>query len=197
MMGLELNYEDMSCLEERTEGWIAGLQMAALALKVLPVKVLLKNPYLSKTSPGAIAIFWITLLRKFSHTSHSTFRIFSCKLRYWRILSGHLCDSVTGSFPRKSEGEIWTSQQILEYLDRTNLFLFSLDTNRSWFRYHHLFASLLRSRLRQSLEPEKIQELYRRASQWYESQGYLAEAITWRFPPGYSLMQPRFWKKIS
>ncbi len=178
VMGLGLTPNDMARLEDRTEGWIAGLQMAALALQGI-----------SKTNQPGISSF----VQNFSGSnryildylmeevlSHQSEDIqdFLLQTSILENLSGSLCEAVIGSRSGKPEGDTRTSQSTLEYLERANLFLVSLDSDRLWYRYHHLFVSLLRSRLRQSLDAATVQELYRRASQWYTNQGLPAEAIS-------------------
>lgn len=96
--------------------------------------------------------------------SVQSFLLHTCTLEH---LCGPLCDAVTGQ-----EG----SQAILEALDRANLFVVSLDDERHWYRYHHLFADVLRSRLQQT-QPTLVSELHRRASAWYEEHDLPAEAI--------------------
>ncbi len=78
-----------------------------------------------------------------------------------------LCESVVGES---------VDPHIIDYLDRSNLFLIPLDDHREWYRYHHLFANFLSQRLRET-EPDRIPELHRRASEWFQSQGLLDEAI--------------------
>ena len=82
-------------------------------------------------------------------------------------MCGRLCDAVTGGHD---------SQTVLDFLEHANLFVFPLDDNQQWYRYHHLFADLLRHRLHQTL-PDQLPELHLRASSWYESQGQWSIAI--------------------
>ncbi|TRZ50938.1 hypothetical protein D4S03_05920 [bacterium] len=173
-----LTSEDMTRLEERTEGWIAGLQMAALALKGIPQTKHSELSLFVKNFSGSNRYILDYLVEEVLSHQPQEIQDFLLQTSIVENLCGSLCDAVTGVRSRKSAGEVRSSQQILEYLERTNLFLVSLDSDRQWYRYHHLFTSLLRSRLQQSLEPANVQELYRRASQWCESQGLLAEAIT-------------------
>jgi LuxR family maltose regulon positive regulatory protein len=178
IMELGLTPEDMTRLEERTEGWIASLQMAALALKGIPQTNQSEKSLFVKNFSGSNRYILDYLVEEVLSHQPQEIQDFLLRTSILESLWGSLCDALTGVCSQKSEGEVRSSQQILEYLERSNLFLVSLDSDRHWYRYHHLFAGLLRSRLRQSLDASHVQELYCLASQWYESQGLLAEAIT-------------------
>ncbi len=162
VMGLHLSPQDVTTLQTRTEGWIAGLQLAALSLQGrADVSAFLAAftgshryvlDYLSEEvlvrQPAPVQQFLL-------HTS------------ILDRLSGPLCDAVT-----EQEG----SQAMLEALERANLFVAALDDEREWYRYHHLFADLLRSRLHQTV-PALLPELHRRASTWYEQHDLIIEAV--------------------
>src|SRR6266566_3585116 len=162
VMELDLEAWAIAALERRTEGWVVGLQLAALSLQGgIDVATFLAAftgshrfvlDYLSEEvlsrQPAAVQTFLL-------HTS------------ILERLSGTLCDAVTGL-----EG----SQAMLEALDRANLFVVPLDEERGWYRYHHLFAEVLKSRLQQA-ESTLVAELHRRASAWYEQHEMFAEAI--------------------
>ena len=178
VMGLNLDAGSVATLAERTEGWIAGLQMAALALKSIPQTKHSELSQFIKNFSGSNRYILDYLVEEVLAHQPQEIQDFLLRTSILENLCGSLCAAVTGIFSWKSEGEVRTSQQILEYLERSNLFLVSLDPDRQWYRYHHLFASLLRSRLSQSMEAANIQELYCLASQWCESQGLLVEAIT-------------------
>jgi LuxR family maltose regulon positive regulatory protein len=178
VLGLDLTPKDTTCLEERTEGWIAGLQMAALAIKSISHANPSDRSLFVKNFAGSNRYILDYLLEEVLSYQPRDIQDFLIQTSILENLSGSLCDAVTEIRSLKSESEVRSSQQILEYLERSNLFLVALDSDRLWYRYHHLFASLLRGRLRQSLDAATVQELYRRASQWYESQGLLTEAIT-------------------
>jgi LuxR family transcriptional regulator, maltose regulon positive regulatory protein len=164
-MGLDLEASAIAALESRTEGWIAGLQLAALSLQGrADVSGFLTAftgshrfvlDYLSEEvlarQPAAVQQFLL-------HTS------------ILERLSGPLCDAVTAV--TEQEG----SQAMLEALERANLFVVALDEERGWYRYHHLFAQVLRTHLQQR-EPRLIPELHRRASGWYEAHELHAEAV--------------------
>jgi len=176
MMTLGLTPDDTARLEERTEGWIAGLQMAALALRSI-----------SQTKPEAISFFVSNfagsnryildyLVEEVLNHQPQEIQNFLIQTSILESLSGPLCDAVTGIRPGASGGEAWSSQSILEYLERSNLFLVSLDTDRLWYRYHHLFADLLRARLEQNAL-QLVPELHRQASEWYEHNQRFPDAI--------------------
>jgi LuxR family transcriptional regulator, maltose regulon positive regulatory protein len=162
VMGLDLPPEAIATLESRTEGWIAGLQLAALSLQGRTdiaeflaafsgshryVLDYLSDEVLAR-QPAAVQAFLL-------HTS------------ILDRLSGPLCDAVT-----EQEG----GQAMLEALERANLFVVPLDDGRGWYRYHHLFAEMLRSRLQQA-QPTLAPQLHRRASAWYEQHDLPIEAV--------------------
>ena len=162
VMGLDLEAAAIATLEQRTEGWIAGLQLAALSLQ-------------GRTDvSGFLATFTGTHRYVLDYLSEEVlarqptpvqqFLLHTCILER---LSGPLCDAVT-----EQEG----SQAMLERLERANLFVVALDDERCWYRYHHLFAEVLRSHLQQR-EPTLPPVLHRRASAWYEQHHLPAEAV--------------------
>lgn len=161
-MGLNLSSESVAALESRTEGWIAGLQMAALSLQ-------------GRTdAAGFIAAFTGShrfvldyLAEEVLQQQPEHVRSFLLQTSILSRLSGPLCDAVTG----QQDG-----REMLESLERDNLFVIPLDDQRRWYRYHHLFADVLRARSMEELT-EKIPVLHRRASEWYERQGSPADAI--------------------
>jgi LuxR family maltose regulon positive regulatory protein len=162
VMGLDLPPEAIATLESHTEGWIAGLQLAALSLQgridVSEFLVTFTGSHryvLDYLSEEVLARQPAPVLQFLLHTS------------ILERLSGPLCDAVTGQ-----EG----SQAMLEALEKANLFVVPLDEERHWYRYHHLFAEVLRSHLQQA-EPMLVPELHQRASTWYEQQGLIVEAV--------------------
>jgi LuxR family maltose regulon positive regulatory protein len=172
VMGLKLSAEDVAALERRTEGWIAGLQMAALSMRG------------RDDMPGFVRAFTGSHRYILDYLSEEVLRGQSREVQTFLLqtaildrLSGELCDAVIEA---SGPGE---SQSVLEYLERSNLFVVPLDDERRWYRYHHLFADLLRQRLqreRRGLAPE----LHRRASTWYEQEGILFEAVNHALPAG-------------
>jgi LuxR family maltose regulon positive regulatory protein len=165
-MGLDLPPDDIAALEARTEGWIAGLQLAALSMQ-------------GRADVGDfIAAFagshhYIVdyLVQEVLHRQPDEVRAFLLKTSILNRLNGQLCDALTG----RVDG-----QATLEALEQANLFVVPLDDERRWYRYHHLFADMLRNRLSQTL-PDQVEGLHRRAAAWYEASGLVAPAIEHSF----------------
>ena len=162
VMGLALTGSDVDALELRTEGWIAALQLAALSMQG------------RDDVAGFIAGFtgddrYIVdyLVEEVLHRQPDVVRSFLLDTSILSRLTGPLCDAVTGRDGGKAT---------LETLDRRNLFLIRLDDRRQWYRYHHLFADVLRARLLDE-RPGSVPELHRRACAWYERSGDRSEAI--------------------
>ncbi|MFN8379819.1 MAG: LuxR C-terminal-related transcriptional regulator [Anaerolineae bacterium] len=161
-MGLSLDVEDIAVLEDRTEGWVAGLQLAALSLQGQP------------DAPGFIQAFagdhrYIVdyLAEEVLERQPTAIRDFLLRTAILDRLNGPLCEAVTG-LPGGSER--------LEALERGNFFLIPLDDRRYWYRYHHLFADVLTAHLIAE-QPDQVAALHRRASAWYAEHDMLAEAI--------------------
>lgn len=163
VMGLHLLPSAIATLESRTEGWIAGLQLAALSLQgCLDVQ-----PFLDAFSGShRHLVDYLTeeVLARQPEAVQS-FLLHTCLLDRF---TGSLCDAVTG----RHDGEA-----MLASLERANLFLVPLDERREWYRYHQLFAQMLRARVRRLLGPEELSDLYARASLWYEHHGVPFEAV--------------------
>lgn len=162
MMGLTLTASDVRALVGRTEGWAAGLQLAALSMQG------------RADLPGFIARFtgsqeYIAdyLTDEVLEQQLEKTRTFLLQTSVLEQMTGSLCDAVLNCTD---------SQSVLEELHKSNLFLVSLDNERHWYRYHHLFAELLIHRLK-SETPNLISKLHQRASEWFEHQGLLPEAI--------------------
>jgi ATP/maltotriose-dependent transcriptional regulator MalT len=159
---LDLPAQTVAALEARTEGWVVGLQLAALSLQGRP------------DLEGFLDAFTGTHRYVLDYLSEEVLgrlpdrmQAFLLQTSILERLSGPLCDAVTGD----ADG-----QARLEKLERANLFLVPLDEERRWWRFHHLFADLLRARLLQ-LQPERVPELHRRAAGWCEQHGLVDEAI--------------------
>jgi LuxR family transcriptional regulator, maltose regulon positive regulatory protein len=162
VMKLDLSTEEVSALENRTEGWIAGLQMAAVSLQG---REDVQEFILAFT--GSSRYIFDYLVDEVLSRQEQGVQEFLLKTSILERLSASLCNTLldhTGS------------QSILDQLEKTNLFLVSLDDERIWYRYHRLFADLLASSLRES-HSEIIPELHRRACAWFEEHGFLAEAL--------------------
>jgi LuxR family maltose regulon positive regulatory protein len=165
VMGLKLSVEDIAALETRTEGWIAGLQLAAISMQG------------HHDTSGFITSFTGShhfvldyLVEEVLQQQPEGVQTFLLRTSILDRMCGPLCDAVLGS-PAAS------GQDILEHLEHTNLFIVPLDNERRWYRYHHLFGDLLRQRLRQSLASEGVAELHIHASAWYEQNGLAFEAF--------------------
>jgi len=162
IMKLNLSPEEISSLDSRSEGWIAGLQMAAISLKGRTNTVEFINAFSGSDRSIMDYLFEEVFERQTEDTQ--SFLLDTAVLDQ---LTGPLCDAVTGRN---------NSSTILDTLKRDNLFVLSLDNEGSWYRYHPLFADLLMHNLRQS-KPQAMPELYERASLWYERNGLAAQAI--------------------
>lgn len=160
--GLGLSTQDIATLEERTEGWIAALQLAALSMRG------------RGDVSGFIAGFagddrYIVdyLVEEVMRRQPGHVRGFLLDTSILDRLSGPLCDAVTAQHGGKA---------MLESLDRANLFVVPLDDSRRWYRYHHLFADVLRTHLADE-RPGDVAGLHRRAGRWYEEQGETVPAV--------------------
>jgi len=162
VMELELPAEAITTLQNRTEGWIAGLQLAALSLQGRADVARFLAAFSGSHRYVLDYLSDEVLARQPEPVQQ--FLLHTCILER---LSGPLCDAVTGQ-----EG----SQATLEALYRANLFVVAMDDERGWYRYHHLFAQVLRSHLQQT-EPMSLPVLHRRASAWYEGHNLPAEAV--------------------
>jgi LuxR family maltose regulon positive regulatory protein len=163
VMGLPLSTEDIAALETRTEGWIAGLQLAAISMQGHS-----DASSFIQSFTGSHHFVLDYLMEEVLNQQSENIQTFLLRTSILGRLCGPLCEAVIPDSP---------GQETLEYLERANLFIVPLDNERHWYRYHHLFGDLLRKRLGQSLAPENIAELHIRASQWYEDQGLNIEAF--------------------
>jgi LuxR family maltose regulon positive regulatory protein len=164
VMGLHLDVGAVAVLEERTEGWIAGLQMAALSMRGRDAE---RVDSLIQAFAGTHRFIMDYLLEEVLVREPEEVQTFLLQTAILTRLSGPLVDAVTGA----SGG-----QEMLERLERRNLFVVPLDDERRWYRYHHLFADLLQARLYQS-GPERVAELLSRAAEWCEGDGQVAQAV--------------------
>ncbi|HSR30366.1 MAG TPA: LuxR C-terminal-related transcriptional regulator [Anaerolineae bacterium] len=203
VMGLDLPAEAVSTLERRTEGWIVGLQMAAISMR-------------GRKQDGDLSAFIEAfggtnryvldyLMDEVLNQQAPAIRGFLLETSILERMCGDLCDAVrfgetespSGSEAdavrfgeaespsglqatsvRFGEADAADSQAVLAHLERTNLFVIPLDDERRWYRYHHLFADQLTSTLRQRRSEEEIRELHRRAGRWHQSEGSLEEAMS-------------------
>jgi len=200
VLGSGLSAKEVNLLTERTEGWVAGLQMAALALQELPAGLGLPP----RNAEAFIEAFGGThryildyLVEEVLHRQSPQTQFFLMRTSILERLCGPLCDAVTSGTetpPVSSAGENEGSaadqargtagQQMLEGLEHANIFITPQDDRREWYRYHRLFADLLQQRLHRAAtsiqpygQPVDIAALHRRAAEWHERNGTLPEAI--------------------
>lgn len=162
LMGLGVDAAGVAALEVRTEGWIAALQLAALSMQGRADLASFIDGF-----AGNDRYVVDYLADEVLERQPADVRAFLLETAVLDRLTGPLCDAVTG----RSGGAA-----MLEVLDRRNLFLVGLDDQRRWYRYHHLFADLLRARLREQ-QPDVVPALHRRASAWFEANGDRPDAI--------------------
>ena len=172
---LNLQPQEVATLETRTEGWITGLQLAALALQsALYQEAAAKEAFIA-TYTGQDRYVVDYLLEEVLRRQPEPIQTFLLQSSILEQLSGSLCDAVVKPAALDAV-ELANSQQILEYLERHNLFIIPLDNERRWYRYQQLFGGFLRSRLRQT-QPELVPELHLRAADWCQAQGAISKAI--------------------
>jgi LuxR family maltose regulon positive regulatory protein len=166
VMGVNLSKEEMEILKNRTEGWAAGLQLAALSLKDSVDKA--KSVEAFRGTHRHVLDY---LIEEVLNSQPEEVREFLQRTSILDQLSASLCEAVTG---QKASGKY------LQYLESNNLFLVSLDEERTWYRYHTLFAELLRNQLLHAV-PEGMDDLYERAAHWYEKNGFIQKAVEHAF----------------
>ncbi len=162
VMGLDLASDEIAALENRTEGWAAGLQLAALSMRGQADARRFVQAFAGSNRYILDYLFEEVLQRQSGDVQD-----FLVRTSILDRLSVPLCDAVTGRAD---------SQALLEALEQANLFIVPLDQSRTWYRYHHLFSDLLRHRLH-TVQAHAEALLHQRASQWYEAEGNLADAI--------------------
>jgi LuxR family transcriptional regulator, maltose regulon positive regulatory protein len=162
-LGQALPGRDVAALETVTEGWAAGLQLAALSLQ----EVKDVGAFVASFS-GSHRYVFDYLAQEILNRQPAETRDFLLKTSVLTRMSGALCDAVVGN-----EG----GQVMLERLERANLFIVPLDPERRWYRYHNLFAGFLRARLFEELAPAEVAGLHRRAGDWYAAHDAVPEAI--------------------
>src|SRR5262245_1071502 len=171
VMSLNLSAEDIAALETRTEGWIAGLQLAAISMQGHQ-----DGANFIKSFTGSHRFVMDYLVEEVLQQQSESVQTFLLRTSILDRMCGPLCEAVLLDPPA-------SGQKTLEYLEHANLFIVPLDNERRWYRYHHLFADLLRQRLRQSADSspgaEKggVAKFHIRASQWYEDNGLDIEAF--------------------
>ena len=165
VLGYDLQSEQVARLNNRTEGWIAGLQMAGLSL--------------ARLGEGETATFIQDFTGDNRHLMDflmdEVFALQSEEVQQFLLYTSVL-DRFSAPLCQAIVGKDFSSQTLIENLERANLFLIPLDTNRQWYRYHRLFADFLHHRL-QAQAPDQIIEIHRRASRWFAANGYWDEAV--------------------
>jgi LuxR family maltose regulon positive regulatory protein len=168
LMGFDLSEEEISAMYTRTEGWIAGLQLAGLSMKEC------------SDIPGFVTAFsgshhYIVdyLAEEVLKCQDEQTRAFLLQTSILSRMCAALCEGIVEIKPLKQPID---GQNILEDLQKKNLFIIPLDEERRWYRYHHLFAEALNRRLEHH-NPELLPILYSRASSWYENSGLIGESI--------------------
>jgi len=171
-MGLGLAPEEVMSLETRTEGWIAGLQLAAISLAEMPegeaeteLSTAARRSAFLRSFAGDDRYVMDYLMDEVLSREGEAVQGFLLRTAVLKRLCGTLCDTLLAE-EAPPEG----SQAILERLERANLFLIPLDNRRQWYRYHHLFGDLLLGRL-QTRARQEIPTLHGRASCWFEQEG--------------------------
>ncbi|MAU12924.1 MAG: helix-turn-helix transcriptional regulator [Anaerolineaceae bacterium] len=161
-MGLSLSPEDVAALEKRTEGWIAGLQLAAISMQGQT------NPHqFVESFTGSHRFIVDYLIEEVLNHQPDAVRKFLFQTSILDRMSAPLCDAITG----RSDGHA-----MLEQLERANMLIVPLDDQRQWYRYHHLFADVLKTHARKDYS-EEIFLWFSRASQWHEENGLRSDAV--------------------
>jgi LuxR family maltose regulon positive regulatory protein len=199
VMDLAISEGDLLALEAQTEGWAAGLQLAALALQtrlaqgtISPAEI---SSYLRQFS-GSNRYILDYLVGEVLEQQPDQVRVFLLQTCILERLSSELCDFILDVSQNELPGGaawpaqgITSSRSMLEYVERANLFLVALDDQRSWYRYHKLFGDLLRQRAQLEYK-DRLLHLHRRAAVWYEQHGFPTDAI-------HHGLQARQWELVS
>jgi len=166
ILGLNLSGENIAALETRTEGWIAGLRLAALLMQRGQ-----DIPTFLKAFTGSQRYIIDYLTEEVLASQPVPVQTFLLQTAILERLQGSLCEAVIGEYAGEASG-----QEMLEQVEQANLFLVPLDEEREWYRYHQLFAEALRYRLQRTY-PTLVPQLHQRACAWYEQQGLTHDAI--------------------
>lgn len=180
VMGMTLTVDEVAALEARTEGWIAGIQLAALSLRDQPGN---QRAQFIDAFTGSHRFVVDYLVDEVLTRQPSHIQAFLLQTSILERLSGPLCDAVVlaeASVPAAGSGMAVPadSQLLLGELERANLFIVPLDDARRWYRYHQLFAHVLRERLTSGASAEAVATLHRRASAWFQAQDMSVEAVS-------------------
>ena len=166
-MDLHLSPDDIAALETRTEGWITGLQLAAISIQGHE-----NASTFIQSFTGSHRFVLDYLVEEVLKQQQENIQSFLLQTSILDRLCGSLCDAILNH----QDGSVNT----LEFLERTNLMIIPLDDKRQWYRYHHLFTDVLRARLMKA-QPQIVAELHRRASDWYEQHDLWSDAIQHAF----------------
>ncbi len=166
-MSLNLTMDQVAALEARAEGWVVGLQLAALSMRGCQDVARFIHAF-TGTHRFILDYLWEEVLQR----QTPEIQTFLLQTSILDQMNAALANTLTG---RDDSG------QVLVQLEKDNLFVIPLDDERHWYRYHHLFADLLKNTLKQHRSEEQIHELHRRASQWYQVEGALDEAMLHTF----------------
>jgi LuxR family transcriptional regulator, maltose regulon positive regulatory protein len=181
VMDMQLSQEDLAILENCTEGWAAGLQMAALALQSLDIHNRSLREQFLRSFQGSQRYIMDYLLEEVINNQPPEVQRFLLYTSILDRLTAPLCDAVLAEGEEQEVNPdalaASPSASTLDYLDRANLFLVPLDDKRIWYRYHHLFADLLQSQLRNAVGSQGVARLHLLASAWYEQNGLTLDAI--------------------
>jgi LuxR family maltose regulon positive regulatory protein len=163
VMDLQLSAENVNALDQRTEGWIVGLQMAGLSMQGKA-----DTASFIQAFTGSHRYILDYFAEEVLSRQSETIKTFLFHTSVLDQLTGPLCDAILGGSHN--------SAQTLVDLERKNLFLIALDDDRQWYRYHHLFQDLLEQHLKQT-QPEIVNSLYERAAAWFQQNGYIQNAV--------------------
>lgn len=180
-VGADLSTDTVAALRDRTEGWIVGLRLAALSMRGLD-----DHQAFVRSFYGSHRDIVDYLVTEVLSRQPSAVQAFLLQTSVLDRFCAPLCDAVldTGDWRLETDAPATanahstsSSQAMLDYLDRANVFLVALDHERRWWRYHHLFQELLRIRLRMELTEDEIAALHRRAGNWFAQHGTIDEAL--------------------
>ncbi len=157
----------LAALEQRTEGWIAGLQLAALALRTLSDAEI--DEAISSVGEADAVQYLVDEVLSGQPPAVQDFLLKTSILDRFCV---SLCEALAGD-----EDTGWPAQESLAWIERANLFVVPLDDQQQWYRYHHLFQEMLRRRLLERLGADEVKRLHRRASAWFAGQGQIDEAL--------------------
>src|SRR5205085_8256235 len=165
-LSFPLSTETITRLEARTEGWVAGLRLLALALQGRKDQRDLEHMLVTFTGSQRHILEY--LVADVLSSQPESLQDFLLQTVFLNRLTASLCDAITGRID---------SERMLEQLEHANLFLIPLDETGQWYRYHALFAEAMQHEARRRLGEDYLRSLYEKASRWYEEYGLLAEAI--------------------